>query len=147
MFGRILAATKQLYEWISPSIRLSACPSVKPFWQCSSHCIIMEFSGEITINKSDVLAKSHGQRSRSQRSKPNLAVSGLWLKFEFVYCHEMMYKAWCGIGEVPYCFSESSVKFQCRTAQKITDLEPNCAFLDCNSSLISLMAMKWCTKL
>ena len=64
-----LAATKQLYEWFSPSVRLSVrlsvrpsvCPSVTPFWLCSYQRIIMKFSGVITKDKSDV----HGR----QRSK------------------------------------------------------------------------------
>ena len=30
-----------------------------------------------------------------------------------------MHKAWCCLGEVPYCFSRSSIKFQGHTAQKI----------------------------
>ena len=34
-----LAATKQLYEWFSPSVYLS----VTPFWLCSDHHIIMNF--------------------------------------------------------------------------------------------------------
>ena len=68
----LLAATKQLYEWISPSVRLSVrpsvCPSVRlsvtPFWLCSHHPIIMKFSGVITSDKSDVRAKGQGQRSK-----------------------------------------------------------------------------------
>ena len=59
----------------------------------------------------------------------------------------MMQKAWSSIEEVPYCFWRSSVKFQCHTAKKIIDFDPNWAFPDCNSSLNSLMAMKCCTKL
>ena len=31
--------------------------------------------------------------------------------------------------------------------QKIADFGPNCVFPDCNSSLDSRMALKWCTKL
>ena len=50
------------------------CHSCSP---CSHHRIIMKFSGVITMVKSDVHAKGQGQRSRSQRSTPNLAVSGL----------------------------------------------------------------------
>ena len=42
------------------------------------------------------------QRSRSQRSRPNLAVS----------------------GEVPYCFSRSFVKFQGHTAKKSSTITP-----------------------
>ena len=63
-----LAATKQLYEWFSPSVRpsvrLSVRPSVTPFWLCSHHPIIMKFSGVITSDKSDVHAKGQGQRSK-----------------------------------------------------------------------------------
>ena len=59
----------------------------------------------------------------------------------------MMHKAWSSIEEVPFCFSRSYVKLQGHMAKKIVDLDPNWAFLDCNSSLNSPMAMKCCTKL
>ena len=59
----------------------------------------------------------------------------------------MVHKAWCCLGEVPYCFSRSSVKFQGHTAKKIADFDPIWVFPDCNSSLNSPMATKWCTKL
>ena len=52
-----------------------------------------------------------------------------------------------GIEEVLYCFSKSSIEFQCHTGQKITNFYPNWAFPDCNSSLTSPMDLKWCTKL
>ena len=71
-FYIFLAATKQLYEWFSPSVRpsvcpsvrLSVCPSVTPFWLGSYQRIIMKFSGVITNDKSDVHAKGQGQRSK-----------------------------------------------------------------------------------
>ena len=59
----------------------------------------------------------------------------------------MMHKAWSSIKEVPYCFSRSSIKFQGHIALKIVEFDSNWAFPDCNSSLNSPMAMKWCTKL
>ena len=59
----------------------------------------------------------------------------------------MMHKAWSSIEEVPYCFSRSSVKFHGHTALKIAEFDPDWAFPDCNSSLNSPMATKWCTKL
>ena len=59
----------------------------------------------------------------------------------------MMHRAWSSIEEVPYCFSRSYVKFQGHTALKIVDFDPNWAFADCNSSLESPMATKWCTEL
>ena len=61
---------------------------------------------------------------------------------------------WCtkfevpgSIEEVPYCFLRSSIKLQGHTAKKIANFDQNWAFPDCNSSLNSLMDMKWCTKL
>ena len=65
--SEFLAATKQLYEWFSPSVRPSVCPSVRPshlFLLCSYQRIIMKFSGVITKDKSDVHAKDGGQRSK-----------------------------------------------------------------------------------
>ena len=66
--GVFLAATKQLYKWYFPSVRLSVCPSVRPsvtpFWLYSHHRIIMKFSGVITSDRSDVHAKGQGQSSK-----------------------------------------------------------------------------------
>ena len=56
----------------------SICLSVTPVSQCSCHCIIMKCSRVIPNDKSDVNAKCQGQRSWSQRSKPNLTVSWPW---------------------------------------------------------------------
>ena len=203
MIWDFLAATKQLYDWFSPSVRPSLCLSVTPFSPCSHHRIIMKFSGVITMVRSDVHAKGQGQRSkvkvtevntqlsrfrtltpvwihnwqwnhahswkqhrrgtllffkvirqisRSHGSKnrlicPKLGVSGLKLKFEITDGYEMMHKAWSSIKEVPYCFSRSFVKLQGHTAKKIIDFDPNWAFPDCNSSLNSPMATKWCIEL
>ena len=58
-----LAATKQLYKSYFPSVRLSVCLSVTPFWLCSHHRI-MKFSGVITNDQSKVHAKVQGQRSK-----------------------------------------------------------------------------------
>ena len=100
----------QLASWQlrSNSPKMSVCPSVTPFWLCFYHRIIMKFSGVITKDQGKVHAKGQGQRSRSQRSQPNLTVSGLYLQFEFTYDDEMILIAWCCLGEVPYCFSRSS---------------------------------------
>ena len=65
--SHFLAATKQLYEWFSPSVRPSVRLSV-----CLSHIfdyvpIIVSswnFQGVITSDKSDVHAKGQGQRSK-----------------------------------------------------------------------------------
>ena len=57
-----LAATKQLYKWYFPSVRLSVRLSVTHFWLCSRHRIIMKFSGVITNDQRKVHAKGQGQR-------------------------------------------------------------------------------------
>ena len=67
-----LAATKQLYEWFSPSLCLFVRPSITPFSLCSHHRIIMKVSGVITNDKSDVHPKG-----QSQGHQGHLAVSGL----------------------------------------------------------------------
>ena len=50
--------------WVCSYWKTSVCPSVTPFWLCSHHRIIMKFSGVITSDRSDVLAKGQGQRSK-----------------------------------------------------------------------------------
>ena len=91
------------------------------------------------------ISRSHGSKNR--RIWPRLGVSGLSLKFQFTNGYEIMHKAWSSIEVVPYCLSRSSVKFQGHTALKIVEFDPDWAFPDCNSSLNSPMAKKWCTKL
>ena len=66
-----LAATKQLYDWFSPSVCLSVRPSVTPFSPCFHHRIIMKFLGVITNDKSDVHAKGQGQRSKVKVTEVN----------------------------------------------------------------------------
>ena len=65
--------------FVCPSVRLSVRPSVTTFPLCSHHRIIMTIPGVSTIDRIDVRAevKVRGQRSRSQRSEPNLGISGL----------------------------------------------------------------------
>ena len=145
MLGLFLTATKQLYVWFKPSVRLS----ITSFWQCSCHRIIIKFSGVITIDKSDVHAKDQGQTSKVKATKVKTQFSR-FRTIARVWVHTWWWnehKASCGIGEVPYCFSRSSVKFQGHAANKIVDFDPNWGFPNCKSSLNSPMATKWCTKL
>ena len=75
-----LAATKQLYEWYF----LSVCPSVRPS-VCPSHLfdyvpiIVSSWNFQELSPRTRVTSMQtvRGQRSRSQRSRPNLTVSGL----------------------------------------------------------------------
>ena len=80
--GIFLAATKQLYEWFSPSVRLSVRPSVRLSHLFDYVPIILSswnFQELLPVTKVTSMqkVKVRGQRSRSQRSQPNLTVSGL----------------------------------------------------------------------
>ena len=59
----------------------------------------------------------------------------------------MMHKACSGTEESPIVFRGHPSNFQGHAGQKIANFDPNWAFADCNSSLNSPMAMKWCTEL
>ena len=74
-----LATTMQLCELFSPSVCPSVCPSVRlsvtPFWLCVHHRNIMEFSGFITNDRSDVHAKVPGQSSKVKVTEVNTPLS------------------------------------------------------------------------
>ena len=65
--------------WMVQSVCLSVCLSVPlsvtPFWLCSHHRIIMELSGVITNDQSDVHAKGQGQRSKIEVTEVNTQLS------------------------------------------------------------------------
>ena len=92
-------------------------------------------------------------RGQGQRSKQISSQFGyFWTVnslFEFTDGYEMMYKAWSGIEEeeVLYCFFKSSIKFPGHTGHKLPILTRIECFQTVNSSLNSLMVLKWCTKL
>ena len=73
-----LAATKQLYKWYFPSVCLSVCPShlfdyvpiIGSSWNFQE---LLPMTNVRSMQK----VKVRGQRSKSQRSQPNLTVSGL----------------------------------------------------------------------
>ena len=76
-----LATTKQLYEWSSSSVRLSVCLSVRHTFFHHVRIIVSSWKFQGWLPMTGVMSmqkvKVRGQRSRSQRSKPNLAFSGL----------------------------------------------------------------------
>ena len=67
-------AALQMVFSVCPSVRLS----VTPFWLCSHHRIIMKFSGVITNDKSKVLAKGQGQRSKVKVTEVTTQLNSFW---------------------------------------------------------------------
>ena len=125
-------------------------PSDLPCWLCSHHRIIMKFSGVITTDQGKVHAKGHGQRSKVKVTEVTTQLN----RFRTVtpvlihiWWWNATYILWCCLGEAPYSFSRSSVKFQGHTALKIVKFDPDWVFPDCNSRLNSPMGTKCCTKL
>ena len=77
-----LAATKQLYEWFSPSVclsvRMSVRPSVSPSHLFDYGHIIVLFSEIIINGRSDVHTKGQGHESKVKVTEAiTWAVSGL----------------------------------------------------------------------
>ena len=141
-----LAATKQLYEWLSPSVRLS----VTPFSLCSHHRIIVTFFGIITYDSSDVLAKGQGKRSKVKVTEVKTQFSR-FLTVNPVWIHIWWWNdAWSLIllrrGALLF-FQGHPSNFKVTRLTKIVEFDPDWAFPDWNSSLNSPMATKWCTKL
>ena len=119
-----LAATKQLYEWFSPSVRpsvrLSVCLSVTPFWLCYRHRI-MKFPGVITKDQGKAHARGQGQRSKVKVTEVTTQLS----RFRTVTPVWIHIWWWNDAWDVPYCFLRLSVKFQGHTAKKFIDFDPN----------------------
>ena len=117
---------------VCPSVRLSVCLSVCLSDFCTFlynvSVIVLSWNFQELLPMTEVMSmqkvKVRCQRSRSQRSKTHLTVSGPQLHFELTYGDEMMHNAWCWLGEVPYCLSRSYVKFRGHTAKKIIDIDP-----------------------
>ena len=82
----------------------------------------MKFSEVIIIDKSDVHAKSQGQRSKDKVKELKINFNQIWAfrdwnsSFDFTDGYEIMHKAWSVIEDVPYW--RPSLKFQGHTGHK-----------------------------
>ena len=131
--------------WMVQSVYLS----VTPFSLCSCHRVIMKLSEVITIDKSDVRAKVHGQRSKVKVTEVKTqlncfrTVTPVWIHIWWINDAQSLMV----LRRRALLFFKVMRQISRSHAQKIVDFDPNWAFPDCNSSLKSPMAMKWCTKL
>ena len=137
-----LAATKQFYEWyFLPSV----CPSVTPFWLCSHHRIIMKFSGVITNDQGKVHAKGKSQRSKVKVTDATTQLN-CFRTVTLVWIH-----IWWWNDAYNLMLLRRDALFFSKiihhTALEVVKFDPDWVFPDCNSSLNSPVATKWCTKL
>ena len=145
-----LAATKQLYEWSSPSVRTdgrpSVCLAVTHFSLCSHHHTIMTFSIVITIDRSDVHAKGQGQGSKVKVTEVKTQLSRfrtgtpVWNHiWQWNHAQSLM---WHRRGTL--LFFKVIRQISRSHGEKFDEFDANLVFPDCNSSLNWPMAMKWC---
>ena len=87
-------------------------------WQCSCHCIILKFSGVITIERYDVHAKGHGQRSKVKVTEVMTpfscfrTVTPVWIHIWRWNDTQILMLLWRGA-----LLPRSSIKFQCCTTK------------------------------
>ena len=129
--------------WMIQSVR----PSVTLFSLCPHYDIIMKFPGVITNGRCEVHTKGQRLKVKFTEFKSQLSrfriVTPVWIHIWWWNDAQRLMLLMRGA----LFFLTSSVKFQDHTAKKILDLDQNWALPDCNSTLNSLMAMKWWTKL
>ena len=164
-FFFFLAATKQLYEWyflsvcpsVCPSVRLSVCLSVR-LSVCPSVRLSHLFDYvPIIVSSWNFQELSHWTRVRSMQKvkvkgqchrghDPNFrfrTVTPVWIHiwwWNYTYSLMLLRRGALLFFKVIRQISRSH-------GAKIAEFDPDWAFPDCNSSLNSPMAMKWCTKL
>ena len=125
---------------------LSVCPpvfqSVRP-----------EFSGVITIDKSDVQGKGHGQRWKVKVTEVKINFDLIWaiLEHNSSWNSQMASKRCTkfivALKRVSGCFQDHPWKFNVTRSKQIANFDLNWAFRNCKSNLNSQMAMKWCRHL
>ena len=141
--------------WMVFSVRLSVCPSVRLSVRLShlfdyvpiivSSWNFQELSHWTRV-RSMQKVKVRGQRSRSQRSRP---------KFSFPDCNSSWIHIWWWndtyslmlLRRGALLFFKVIRQISRSHGAEIAEFDPDWAFPDCNSSLNSPMATKWCTKL
>ena len=149
-----LAATKQLYEWFSPSVCLSVRPSVRPsvchtfltmFPSSYHHEIFRSYYQwqkwrPCKMSRSEVKGQGHRGHDPNFRFR---TVTPVWIHIWWwndTYSLMLLRRGALLFFKVIRQISRSH-------GAKIAEFDPDWAFPDCNSSLNSPMAMKCCTKL
>ena len=137
----LLAATKQLYKWPCPYVRLSVLV------HHTFTMILSQYSHEFSMNNYLWQKWCPGKRSRSE-AKDQGHTQGSKQNFNSNMATKWYSKLQVGQKRCPsYCFSRSSVQFQGETAPKLDNFTMVSVCLVDNPSFNSQMANKWCMKL
>ena len=149
-----LAATKQLYEWFSPSVcpsvRLSVCPSV-----CHTFLTMFPSSYHHEIFRSYYQWQKWRPCKRSRSEVKGQGHRGHDPNFRFRTVTPVWIHIWWWndtyslmlLRRGALLFFKVIRQILRSHGAKIAEFDPDWAFPDCNSSLNSPMAMKCCTKL
>ena len=134
---------------LSKDVCLSVCLLITPFLLCSHHLIIIKFSEVITNDQSKVHAKGQGQRSKVKATEVTTQLN----RFRTVIPVGIHIWWWNDAYSLMFLRRRALLFFKViqqisrSHGSKIVEFDPDRAFPDCNSSLNSPMAKKWCTKL
>ena len=115
-----------------------------PRWRCGS-ILLPSLNAEVP----ESAGGGQGQRSKVKVTEVNSQLSRsrtatpVWIQISWWNDAQSLML----LRRIALLFFKSSVKFQGHIALKIVEFDPDWAFPDCNSSLNSPMATKWCTNL
>ena len=124
-------------------------PSNLPCWLCSHHRIIMKFSGVITNDQSKFHAKAQGQRSKVKVTEVTTQLNRFWTVtpvWIYIWWWNDAYSLML-LRRGALLFFKVIRQISRSYGSKIIEFDPDWVFPDCNSSLNSPMAKKWCTNL
>ena len=153
-----LAATKQLYEWFSPSVRPSVrpsvCLSVRPS-VCHTFLTMFPSSYHHEIFRSYYQWQKWRPCKRSRSEVKGQGHRGHDPNFRFRTVTPVWIHIWWWndtyslmlLRRGALLFFKVIRQISGSHGAKIAEFDPDWAFPDCNSSLNSPMAMKCCTKL
>ena len=135
-----------MVQSVGLSVRLPVCHT---FSLCSHRRIIMEFSVVITIDKSDVHATVQCQKSKVKVTEVKTQFNRFRTVTPFLI-HTLRWNdaqslIWHKKGVI--WFFNIIRQISRSHGTKHRQFDPNWPFLDCNPSLNTPMAIKWCTTL
>ena len=151
-----VAATKQLYEMFRPSVRLFAIVIQWIYFTIWKKIKKNHHHYNAILSLYNIISRHYKKsliRSQIYHGYEELSTDTnypIWRRQEKRSKYAVQLASWQLRSNSPKTSVHPSVRPSVRlsvTPKKIVDFDPNWAFPDCNSSMKSSMATKWCTKL